>query len=177
MVSIKRQILGNETRGVSPRCGVGSGTRTQTVVPHLQEAHGRKLLLVRFHGTVYCTDAHCFHMVRARGSQVAPDTHAQRSGRPPQSSHCLSLQGTSLAGGDIEDSGVHACIVCPAHRYRVSALSADRSCSTGCCNLGRWWCLQSLQPRPPAEKNQSRAADLVNSAGRKSCTDSGTHML
>ncbi|RMZ54166.1 hypothetical protein APUTEX25_005322 [Auxenochlorella protothecoides] len=74
---------------VARQAEVGEGQKV------IKEAHGRKFLLVRVHGTVYCTDAHCFHM------------------------------GTSLAGGDIEDSGSHACIVCPAHRYRVSSSKAD----------------------------------------------------
>lgn len=39
--------------GVSPPCILGCG----------QEVHGKKLLLARVRGNVYCTDAHCFHMV------------------------------------------------------------------------------------------------------------------
>ncbi|KAL6768105.1 hypothetical protein ACKKBF_B37820 [Auxenochlorella protothecoides x Auxenochlorella symbiontica] len=75
---------------VARQAEVGEGQKV------IKEAHGRKLLLVRVHGTVYCTDAHCFHM------------------------------GTSLAGGDIEDSGSHACIVCPAHRYRIELCSGKK---------------------------------------------------
>lgn len=63
----------------------------------VQECYGSKLLVVRHPvtGTISVLDAHCFH------------------------------QGTALAGGDIEDLDGHACIVCPAHRYRIDL-------ATGC---------------------------------------------
>jgi nitrite reductase/ring-hydroxylating ferredoxin subunit len=66
--------------------------------PFLQESHGRKLLLVRHpkSGTVSVMDAHCFHM------------------------------GTPLIGGDIEDLDGHACVVCPAHRYRIDIATGHK---------------------------------------------------
>jgi nitrite reductase/ring-hydroxylating ferredoxin subunit len=57
-----------------------------------KESHGLKLLVVRGqNGNVAVMDAHCFHM------------------------------GAALVGGDIEDLAGHVCVVCPAHKYRVSA--------------------------------------------------------
>lgn len=63
-----------------------------------KESHGRKLLLVRHpkSGTVSVMDAHCFHM------------------------------GTPLVGGDIEDLDGHACVVCPAHRYRIDIATGHK---------------------------------------------------
>ena len=65
--------------------------------PLQQLASGRKILVLRHHGELFAMDAHCFHM------------------------------GAELAGGDIEDvASAHPCIVCPAHRYRVSGARLGR---------------------------------------------------
>ncbi len=58
---------------------------------------GRKILLTRHNNVLYAMDSHCYHM------------------------------GHPLLEGDLEDvASVHPCIVCPAHRHRVSSSTTYR---------------------------------------------------
>jgi nitrite reductase/ring-hydroxylating ferredoxin subunit len=45
--------------------------------------------------------------------------------------HCFHM-GTPLIGGDIEDLDGHACVVCPAHRYRID-LATGHKVDTDLC--------------------------------------------
>jgi nitrite reductase/ring-hydroxylating ferredoxin subunit len=98
----------------------------------LQEWHGRKLLLVRHRGEVFCSDSHCFHM------------------------------GADLVGGDIEECVTeggtrHTCIVCPQHRYRVRPQHCARPTHGLCTRSAAGRISQRLPPPPPLRRLTWRA--------------------